>query len=786
MRLREDQARAARDRGDRGPWAALLRELAYLRAKAAAGEAAALCEELADVDDEASAWVLGALRRSLPALAWDPDGLAGQLGGRLDAAVPGLAGLLAAAAEAAPLWPLRPTLTRPDDPWVATLTGHDDWIGSLVVLPDGERIVSASEDGTMRVWSRSQRRCLKVIRPGSGPINTIAATPDGKRLIAGSDDRVVRVWDTRRWRCLHELHGHQAYVRRVVALGDGRAASAADEAPLRIWDLSDGTCLKVLAGHAEQVLGLAASRDGSRMVSASVDNVMIVWDTVAGAELRRLVDARSFVARVMGSYIAGQNLTGVGHLECPHALAFTPDGRLVSGSHDVRVWDVERGEERVCGPAQARTTDAIAVAPDGRTAAGVADGALTLWDLEAERAAVTLPVDGRRARAVAYTPDGAEIVTAGDDERALKLWRGAPGRRYAEHLAHASHVQRVELAGEVAVSAAGGVIMVWDRERGALRHRLDDCVGAWGQPFACSRDGSLLIAAAPAGPAWVWETATGRRLYELAAGTEAARWSPHSFAFAPDGRRALIGSMGADLRLWDLEAGHDVVLQGRTKQVGAVAFAGPALAITRAWMSPPKPDDWADEDWRWETNNNATHLQGWDLREKALRWTVAATKDAGLGPFVVSPDAARLAVLSGEDYGSLRVLAAASGADLTPAAVVDAGGIHGLRWDDDETLTLVAGRDAPTLQRWSLADGAPRCAERRALAVPRPLEAAFAGGRALVRSAEGVTLVDLRRAEVLARFAGDGEIREVTLSPDGETAVVGEHSGRVHLLRLRG
>jgi WD40 repeat protein len=35
---------------------------------------------------------------------------------------------------------------------LATLTGHEDWVVAVAVTPDGDRIVSGSGDGTVRVW----------------------------------------------------------------------------------------------------------------------------------------------------------------------------------------------------------------------------------------------------------------------------------------------------------------------------------------------------------------------------------------------------------------------------------------------------------------------------------------------------------------------------------------------------------------------------------------------------------------------------------------------------------
>jgi WD40 repeat protein len=49
--------------------------------------------------------------------------------------------------------------------------------------------------------------------------------------------------------------------------------------------VESGTELHTLAGHSASVTGVAVSRDGRRVVSASVDKTLKVWDLESGAKL---------------------------------------------------------------------------------------------------------------------------------------------------------------------------------------------------------------------------------------------------------------------------------------------------------------------------------------------------------------------------------------------------------------------------------------------------------------------------------------------------------------------
>lgn len=90
---------------------------------------------------------------------------------------------------------------------------------------------------------------------------------------------------------------------------------------VRVWDVATGKALGTLQGHADSVSSVAISRDGNRIVSGSYDK--IVWDM----ETREAV---------------GTPLEG--HTGYVRSVAICPDAhRIVSGSDDqtIRVWDID-------------------------------------------------------------------------------------------------------------------------------------------------------------------------------------------------------------------------------------------------------------------------------------------------------------------------------------------------------------------------------------------------------------------------------------------------------------
>jgi Tol biopolymer transport system component len=144
--------------------------------------------------------------------------------------------------------------------------------------PDGQRLASASDDGTVRVWQPAGGGDPVVLRGHDGPVNGVAFSPDGQRLASASDDGTVRVWQLAGGADPIVLRGHDGQVWRVAFSPDGqRVVSAGTDGTVRVWDAMGGPALVRLRGHQGSTTGVAFSPDGQRLASASLDGTVRVW-----------------------------------------------------------------------------------------------------------------------------------------------------------------------------------------------------------------------------------------------------------------------------------------------------------------------------------------------------------------------------------------------------------------------------------------------------------------------------------------------------------------------------
>lgn len=72
---------------------------------------------------------------------------------------------------------------------------HADRINALVTTPDGKRVISASDDGTLKIWNIVEGKLLLSLRGHAQPINSVIVTADCKHFVSASTDGTIKVWN---------------------------------------------------------------------------------------------------------------------------------------------------------------------------------------------------------------------------------------------------------------------------------------------------------------------------------------------------------------------------------------------------------------------------------------------------------------------------------------------------------------------------------------------------------------------------------------------------------------
>jgi WD40 repeat protein len=241
-------------------------------------------------------------------------------------------------------------LNAADDTWnlcIRTMDGHSNSVSSVAFSLDGTRIVSGSDDDTLRLWDAVSDAHLNTLKGHTDCVFSVAFSPDGTRVVSGSRDNTVRLWDVISGAHLNTLIGHASSVYSVTFSPDGtRVVSGSGDNNVRLWDVVSGAHLNTFEGHTNWVNSVGFSSDGTRIVSGSTDKTVRIWDAVSGAHLYTLE----------------------GHVDFVSSVGFSPDGtRVVSGSEDntVRLWDAVGGAHLNTLKAHTDWVNSIAFSPDG-------------------------------------------------------------------------------------------------------------------------------------------------------------------------------------------------------------------------------------------------------------------------------------------------------------------------------------------------------------------------------------------------------------------------------------
>ncbi|OJT17291.1 hypothetical protein BO221_45020 [Archangium sp. Cb G35] len=542
-----------------------------------------------------------------------------------------------------------------------TLDGHHGWVRGCAVTPDGRRVVSASNDKTLKIWDVETGQDLATLRGHEGWVLGCAVTPDGRRVVSASDDKTLKVWDAETGKEWVTLAGHEAAVNGCAVTPDGRhMVSASDDETLKVWEVDTGRELVTLRGHRGGVSGCAVMPDGRRVVSSSYDMTLKVWDWVTGKE--------------MASW--------EGHRGGVRSCAVLPDGRcVVSASNDgtLKIWDVETSRELATLNGHEGWVRCCSVLSDGqRVVSASDDGTLKIWDVETRRELATLKGHGDGVGGCTVTPDGQRVVSASDDGT-LKIWEVESVQELSTPRGHSGWVNSCAMMpdGQRVVSASNDkTLKVWDLKTGQALRTLE---GHSGVVSCCAMmpDGQRVVSASDDGTLKIWEVETGRELFNFEGDGD---WQM-GCAGGSRGDRVVAASANRTLRVWDVESGRKLAtLKGHQGGVRSCAVTRDGRHVVSA------SNDKTLKIWDVETGREVSTLKGHG------GWVMGC---------VVTPDGRR--VVSASEDKSLKVWDVETWRELATLRGHE-GWVSGCTVTPDGRRVVSASYDK-TLKVWDIGSG---------------------------------------------------------------------------------
>ncbi len=358
------------------------------------------------------------------------------------------------------------------------LKGHKDEITALAFSPNGELLLSASEDNTIRGWETSTGSLQFICTGYIDEISGIAASADENTIISVSNlQPQIQHWnvDIGHQKSVSYLKGYVTH-ETISPNASILAMKDAFGKDIRLLDINKNRYRGIIKKH-----GYPKNRSRLLLVFSPEEKMLAITsknNQIGTIQLWDITDPpQSFLERhVTKSNVNRPRHKLTGHKDIVDALTFSPNGRLLASggeSKQINLWNVDTGDLKFTLTGHNISTNALAFSPDGKILASSSYGTIYLWDLT-NRMLLRKCQTEKGNYVILFSPDSKTLVVAGWDS--FQLYDVQTCQLLSTHTGHSSWLHKITdmvfiERGKTLVSACeDGTIVLWDWDKISQRN----------------------------------------------------------------------------------------------------------------------------------------------------------------------------------------------------------------------------------------------------------------------------------------------------------------------------
>jgi WD40 repeat protein len=473
---------------------------------------------------------------------------------------------------------------------------HSKIVNSLSITPNGQHLISTSNDNSVKIWKIPERTCVTELKDFTDLKIKSAVSADSSKIALGGRDSLIHIYNIATSSYEQVISEHKDWVLCLEFSQDNLyLISGSRDKTIKIFNIESGTCQNTVEAHAGGVNALKTLKNGKQLVSAGGDRVVKVWNIENGFKLMHILEGHSgWVSSIAISndekfcltsssdkLIKIWNLetmklefTWIGHEDWIHNLALSHDNKIVAScSRDSKLilWKFQKSPEAVSFIAHEDTVNYLLVTHDNqRIISSSRDKLIKVWNRDSLECIATLSGHESWVVCLGVSKNDIYLASASRDKNII-LWNLQNYSQISVITGHTDSIYCLQFLNSGDYLASGSrdkSIRVWNISTYEVEHIIDQCSDIV-NCLTITSDDYYLITGTGNSLIEIWSISERSIVKSLSGHTD----SIYSILTTSDDRYIISGSKDKTIRIWNLAAGRqEAILTGHSEWVSDLAI----------------------------------------------------------------------------------------------------------------------------------------------------------------------------------------------------------------------